>query len=174
MFKRRPKTAQQKAQRAQIRIFLRFAVCAYLVYYIIIPMLRDESQTEGMNPTFKLVVICLFIAVTAVIVVVSIFEIIANLRAGVYKPSAYTDDEDVIGISSENSDLSDNENETDDDSNESDDNPGDEDNEGDDSVDDEIDDIDDDIGVMDDIDDETDDEYNDNNENDGDNEEGIE
>ena len=65
MFKKKPKSAQQKAQRAQMRILVRLACCGYMIFYVIIPMLRDSDGDLGMNPTLRTVVIFGFIAITA-------------------------------------------------------------------------------------------------------------
>jgi len=93
-FKKRPKTAQQKAQGAQMRILIRFLCCAYIIFYVIIPLMRDVPDGDSsMSPTFRLTVVAVFIAVTAAIIVFTIVEVIRNWKAGLYKATAYTDDE---------------------------------------------------------------------------------
>ena len=104
LFKKRPQTAQQKAQKAQMRIFVRLACCAYIIFYVIIPLIRESSDGGGMNPTVKTIVIAAFIAITAVIIVVTVLEVIRNWKAGLYKASSYTDDGDNAEIQDEGDD----------------------------------------------------------------------
>ena len=91
--KKKPKTAQQKAQSAQMRILLRLACCAYIIFYVIIPLIRDAPEPDSMDPTLKTVVIVAFSAITAAIIVFTIIEFVRNWKAGFYKAAAYTDDE---------------------------------------------------------------------------------
>ena len=93
LFKKRPQTAQQKAQRAQTRVFVRLACCAYIIFYIILPLIRNPSEEDGINHTWKIIVVTAFIAGTAAIIIVTIIEIARNWKAGLYKASAYKDDE---------------------------------------------------------------------------------
>ena len=94
LFKKRPQTAQQKAQKAQMRIVVRLACCAYIIFYVILPLIREPSDEGGMNPTLKIIIIAAFIAITAVVIVVTVLEVVRNWKAGLYKASSYTDDED--------------------------------------------------------------------------------
>ena len=88
-----------------MRILVRILCCAYIIFYVIIPLIRDVPEEESsMSPTFRFIVIAAFIAITAVIIIVSIIEVVRNWKAGLYKASAYTDDE-IEGIVEENSEL---------------------------------------------------------------------
>ena len=100
LFKKRPKTAQQKAQRAQMRIVLRVFCCAYMVFYIIIPLLREAPEEDNMNPTLRFVIVAAFIAFTAVILVISVIDFYRSWKAGLFKAEAYEDDEvdEVSGV----------------------------------------------------------------------------
>ena len=107
IFKKRPKTAQQKAQGAQMRILVRVLCCAYIIFYVIIPLIRDVPDESSMSPTIRTIIIAAFIIITAAIIVVTIFEVIRNWKAGLYKATAYTDDGDGNSESEdeENSEL---------------------------------------------------------------------
>ena len=94
MFKKKPKTAQQKAQRAQLRIFARLACCAYIVFYVVIPLIRETPEENGMNPTLMVFIVSAFIAIVAVIVVLTIIEIHRSHKSGLFKAEGYTDDEE--------------------------------------------------------------------------------
>ena len=117
LFKKRPRTAQQKAQRAQMRIFARLACCAYMVYYVIIPLIRDnpadDSGASGMSPTLRIAIITAFSVITAVLLVLSILEVVKGVKAGEYKATSYSDDEGLFvaesagGGSGENSESDD-------------------------------------------------------------------
>ena len=92
-FKNRPKTAQQKAQRTQMRVFMRLVCCAYIVFYVIVPLIRDEPSSDGMNPTVRIAVVVVFSVVTAVLMVLTVIELIRSWKAGLFKADAYKDDE---------------------------------------------------------------------------------
>jgi len=91
-FKKRPKTAKQKAQGTQMRILIRLACCAYIVFYVIIPMLRPTSGEDTMNPTVRVAIAIAFIVIVAVIFALTINETIRTWKAGLFRADAYTDD----------------------------------------------------------------------------------
>ena len=92
LFGKKSKTAQQKAQGAQVRIFIRFACCAYMVYYVIIPMLKTADESDTMAPEWRIGIAVLFIIITAAIAALTVVELVRNWRAGLYRADAYTDD----------------------------------------------------------------------------------
>lgn len=106
LFKQKPKSAQQKAQRTQMRVFVRLACCAYIVFYVIIPMLKPPETEETMDPRLRLGIVIAFIAVVAFIVVITIREIIIYWKAGYFKASAYTDDPEIAGALDSDDDSS--------------------------------------------------------------------
>ena len=97
IFSAKPRTAQQKAQRAQTRIFIRIACCAYLVYFVIIPLLRPAVEEDGMSPALRTGVAIAFIAATAFLLIITVRELVVNWKAGLYKAGAYEDDDGLIG-----------------------------------------------------------------------------
>ena len=97
IFSAKPRTAQQKAQRAQTRIFIRFACCAYLIYFVIIPLLKPAVEEDGMSPALRTGAAIAFIAVTAFVIIITLRELVINWRAGLYKAGAYKDDDGLIG-----------------------------------------------------------------------------
>ena len=80
------------------------ACCVYLVFYVIIPLIRTSSdENDTMNPALKSAIIAVFIAVTATFFVVTIIEVVRNWKAGNFKATAYTDDDFATGgINNEN------------------------------------------------------------------------
>lgn len=96
-FKQRPRTAQQKAQRTQMRIIVRLACCVYLVFYVIVPMLKPQAEENTMNPVLRISIVAAFIAAVILIGVLTVREVIINWKAGLYKAAAYKDDPGVWG-----------------------------------------------------------------------------
>ena len=92
-FKKKPQTAQQKAQKAQLNIVIRLACCGYLIFYVIIPLIRDRSEQGNLSPTLKIIIIAAFIAITAGIIIMTIVEAVRKWRTGSFKASHYSDDE---------------------------------------------------------------------------------
>ena len=78
-----------------MRILVRLACCAYLVFYVIIPMLKPQAGEDTMNPALKIVFVAAFIVAVIVIMTLTVREVITNLKKGYYKAEAYTDDPGV-------------------------------------------------------------------------------
>jgi len=159
IFGRKAATAQQKAQRAQMRIFVRLACCAYLIYFVIVPLIQPASEEDTMSPAVRVVAIVAFILATAAILLFTIRELVVNWKAGKFKAGAYEDDADIKagGISadskagdssgdmaSDDEDYIDDDDEDDDDDDFDDEDDDDEDDDDDDLLDDDNDDFDDD------------------------------
>jgi len=85
--KHKPKTSQQKAQKAQMGIFARLVGCGWLIY-IITQIIRED----GMNPTLRLAVVIGFSCAAAFLGIASIVELVRNIKSGVYSASSYEDD----------------------------------------------------------------------------------
>jgi len=80
-----------------MRIFVRLACCAYMIFYIILPLIRETSGSEsGLDPTLRVVIIGAFIAITAVVLALSVREVVLGIRSGSYRPGAYEDDDGVL------------------------------------------------------------------------------
>ena len=92
-FKKKTQTAQQKAQRAQLNIVIRLACCGYLIFYVIIPLIKDRSEQGNLSPALKIIIIAAFIAITAGIIIMTIIEAVRKWRTGSFKASYYSDDE---------------------------------------------------------------------------------
>jgi len=90
-FAKKPKTSTQKAQKAQMGIFIRLAACGYLVY-IIVQMFQVTDEEDSINPNLKLGIGILFAVAAAVLAAMSVIELVRNYKSGYYKPSAHTDD----------------------------------------------------------------------------------
>ena len=90
-FKPRPKTSQQKAQRAQIGIAARIIGCGYLVY-IVVQMFKIAPEDESMSMNVKIAIAVVFIAAAAVLAVITLLEFYRNFRGGFYKAETYSDD----------------------------------------------------------------------------------
>ena len=115
LFKRRPKTAEQKAKKAQWGIVARVLACAYIVFYVIIPLINQvmEADTEAgeIDETWAIVFICFFIVAVAVILTMAVVETIRKMKTGAFKASFYTDDEtnSELGNDAENEEHDDEE-----------------------------------------------------------------
>jgi len=98
LFGNRPRTAQQKAQWAKTRIMIRGAALVYIVFYVVLPMIRaDVEEADAINPTLRIAIIVFFIVVCIALSIGTILEYIRNNKAGLYKAEAYTDDEGAGG-----------------------------------------------------------------------------
>ena len=98
LFKDKPKTAQQKAQRAKTSLMIRGVALFYLVFFVIVPLIDSEPEdAASFNPVLRYAIIAFFIIVTAVIAIFTVLEYIRNNKAGRYKAEAYKDDEGVEG-----------------------------------------------------------------------------
>ena len=104
-FKKRPRTAQQKAQRTQMRIFAKLACCAYIVFYVIIPLLRAPAEEESMSPELRYGISAAFIVAVAVIAVLTVREIVLFWKAGLFTADAYEDDEEAWSVPSKSEAL---------------------------------------------------------------------
>ena len=91
-FGKKPKTAQQKAQMAKTRIMLRGAALFYVVFFIIVPMIRADSG--DMDPVLRYAIIAFFIIACGVLIVLTVMEYMRGQKAGHYNEEGYTDDED--------------------------------------------------------------------------------
>ena len=92
LIKRKPKTSQQKAQKAQMGILARILGCGYLLY-VVYQLLQASPEEDSINPTLKTVVIVVFLIAAAVIITITLREFIQNLKSGYYKAASYKDDE---------------------------------------------------------------------------------
>ena len=97
LFKSRPRTAQQKAQRTQMRVLARVACCAYIVFYVVVPMLKEPAGDDSMQPAMRVGIAVAFIVAVAVIAAFTVREIVLNWKAGFFKAEAYTDDPEIGG-----------------------------------------------------------------------------
>ena len=98
LFKDKPRTAQQKAQRAKTSLMIRAVALFYLVFFVIVPLFEtDPEEAASFNPVLRYAIIAFFIIVTAIITVFTVLEYIRNNKAGRYKAEAYKDDEGVEG-----------------------------------------------------------------------------
>lgn len=90
-FKPKPRTSQQKAQRAQVGIAARLIGCGYLVY-IVIQMFQAAPEEDSMSMNVKIAIAVVFIAAAAALAVITLLEFFRNFKSGYYKADAYTDD----------------------------------------------------------------------------------
>ena len=98
-FKEKPKTAQQKAQRAKTSLMIRGVAIFYLIFFVIVPLIdSDPEDAASFSPVLRYAIIAFFIIVTAVIGVFTVLEYIRNNKAGRYKAEAYKDDEGIEGM----------------------------------------------------------------------------
>jgi len=88
-------SSQQKAQKAQMRILARAVGCGWLVY-IIIQMVQVPAYESGMNPAMRMAAIVVFSVGAAILGVLTLIEIVSNLKSGFYKASYYNDDPGIL------------------------------------------------------------------------------
>ena len=94
LFKKSPKTAKQKAQKAQMNIFVRLFAIGWLVY-IIYQLLSESAEDGGINPTLRIVIVVFFICAAAVIATLTLRELFRNIKSGHYKEAAHSDDLEI-------------------------------------------------------------------------------
>lgn len=80
-----------------MQILVRLACCAYIIFYVIVPMLKPTADTDAMSPTARVAVAVAFIAAVVLIIAITVREVIKNWKAGLYKADAYKDDPGVWG-----------------------------------------------------------------------------
>jgi len=96
LFGNKPKSAQQKAQWAKTRLLLRTVCLVYLVFYVIVPLIRTPAEgEEALDPVLRYIIIAVFIIVTGVFSALTGLEYYRNRKAGLYNADAYEDDEGV-------------------------------------------------------------------------------
>jgi len=117
LFGNRPRSAQQKAQWAKTRLVLRGAALAYLVVFIIIPMINPKPEDiDAMNPIVRYAIIAFFIIACGGLIIVTIRDYFRSQKNGLFSPEAYEDDEvDDVGESTDSSDDEDESEDYDDD-----------------------------------------------------------
>ena len=120
-FSNKPRTAQQKAQGAKMRMMIRLVAIGYLVFYIIVPMIRDAPDDDSIPMFWRIVIIVFFIAAVSVIGVISAVEFITKQKTGGYKADAYEDDPGISKPYEEPADIDDEDDEDDEDDFEDDD-----------------------------------------------------
>ena len=96
IFGNKPRTAQQKAQSAKMRLMIRLVACLYLVFYIIIPMLRDAPDDDSMPLVWRVIIITFFIISVGVVAGISLKEYLIKRKTGGFKPEAYEDDPGIV------------------------------------------------------------------------------
>ena len=84
-----------------MRILARVACCAYLVFYVIIPMLKPPVEDETMSPEWRIGIAVVFIIAVAAIVGITAREVVINWKAGLFKADAYSDDPEIGGVADE-------------------------------------------------------------------------
>ena len=84
------RTPSQKAQRAQLGIFVRLAACIYLIY-ILVKMLRTPSETT--SPVFVTIIAIVMLALSALVIIITIREFLTGLKSGRYKASTYEEED---------------------------------------------------------------------------------
>ena len=103
LFGKKPRSAQQKAQWAKTRIMIRAAALAYIIFYVLIPLINASPEdVESMNPILRWSIVVAFGVVTAALIVQTTLEYIRNQKAGNYKAEAYTDDPELSEASNGN------------------------------------------------------------------------
>ena len=90
-FKKKPETSQKKAQKAQMHILVRIIGCGWLVY-IVYQILTTPIEDSGMSVTLRNIIVVFFLCASAFILVLTVRELIQNLKSGYYKTSAHKDD----------------------------------------------------------------------------------
>jgi len=101
-----PRTAEQKAKSAKSRILFRAAALAFIVFYVIIPMINLEPEAaEEINPALRYLAIVGFSLGAIGVGIVSAREYIKSKKAGLFEASAYTDDEG-IAVATDNTENS--------------------------------------------------------------------
>ena len=89
MFKNdKQRSPSQKAQRAQLGIFVRLAGCGYLIY-IMVKLLQTPSEDAAMSPTTVTIIAVVMIALSVFIIAITIREFIFGLKNGHYKTASY-------------------------------------------------------------------------------------
>ncbi|MCL2226786.1 MAG: hypothetical protein FWB97_04050 [Oscillospiraceae bacterium] len=96
--KEKPRTSQQKAQRAQMRMFARLAGCAFLVFTIYEIATTPTTGDGAINPTLRIAVIIGFSCAAAFLAIASVVELVQKVRSGVYNAASYDDDPGVWGF----------------------------------------------------------------------------
>ena len=84
-----------------MRILARVACCAYLVFYVIVPMLKPTVEEDTMSPEWRIGIAIVFIVAVVAIAGVTVREIVINWRAGLFKADAYSDDPGIGGVADE-------------------------------------------------------------------------
>jgi len=100
LFKKKPLSSQQKAQKAQMRIAARAFGCGWLVY-VIIQMVNIPAEESGFNATLRMVFIVVFIIGAAVLGGLTLIEIVRNIKSGFYTSKYYNDDPGMLGKTTE-------------------------------------------------------------------------
>jgi len=88
-FKKRERTAREKANKAQMGVFARLIGCAYLIYLMITLLKTSGDATDGLNPTLKIAIAVVMLAISVFIISVTVIEFIRNLKSGYYKENTY-------------------------------------------------------------------------------------
>ena len=89
LFKKREKTAREKANKAQMGIFARLIGCAYLIYVMITLLRSSGDSADGMSQTLKITIAVIMLAASAFVIVITVLDFIRNLKYGAYKESTY-------------------------------------------------------------------------------------
>jgi len=85
LFKKKEKTAKQKAQQAQLRIVVRLVCCAYIVMYIIMPTLQPPPDEPPLDPTMRIGILVFFSIAVAIVLTLTTMEVFHNKKTGRYK-----------------------------------------------------------------------------------------
>lgn len=101
MFKKRERTPQQQASRAQKGIFVRLIGCGYLIYLMVtlINTAREESSTS--SSTWKYVVAGIMIVLSVAVIAVTLFSAYKSWKSGMFKANTYYSAEERAAIDAE-------------------------------------------------------------------------
>ena len=89
--KKPAKTARQKSQKAQMNIVMRLIGVAWLIYTVF-NILTTAPEDSGVGSSARIALAIVFLCASAVIIAITIAELVRNLKAGAYAQSFYSDD----------------------------------------------------------------------------------
>jgi FtsH-binding integral membrane protein len=88
MFKRNDieRTPKEQAERALMRTIARLGACGLLIYFVIKFLATTPQEPGSSSPVIIAIV---FLALSAVVIVITIIDLINNIKAGAYNASTY-------------------------------------------------------------------------------------
>ena len=91
LFGKKDKDSRKRNPLTPFRIVLHLAICGYLIFAVILPLIRAAPDEHGMNPIVAVLIIVVFVGATAFFTINKIIDARRAWKAGLFKQQTSVD-----------------------------------------------------------------------------------